>query len=541
MPVKLSESLQIYFKKLWLEVHSPVFSGKLSSLRRSSLAESIFRMSMNASDQLQKPLTRNIIRRSIFGTDITTFENFMLNHWEMQPLYLARCSKLLQEQDDIFSSIKKTLAFDENFQDLSLFLQKLVSCPPITSDELDILGYLEEARCHLGLPISYQQDIRVLKTEHMKGEVHYFQEDSHILCKHDILRCDRAFEDGYTIALRGMEFRLKKIAEIVDGLASLFGQPSAGINMYITPPNSQGLARHYDDHCVLVVQLYGVKKWTVYCKSGPDLPRLYGSFNSLNVMEASNLSGDDTCLQYLLKEGDVLYIPRGFPHEAHTVVDNDMTRSSLHLTLSLEVELPFEWEGFVHVAFFSWNHKQNKSDQSSSDPLSTILNDLALKLVHVSISLLANSYPTFQKACLVGAVPEPSDSCDWLSTNQREIFRELIKQVEAESNFLYIVKHMSSSLEKNEDPLQQLRWLRNLEDDSAEKHVSLANEHIILCNRYKDEAGAAFCQVKSRFCSEVVFDEARPYYIQLLKKYRKTREKYMNGMLLGFADADCLM
>lgn len=48
--------------------------------------------------------------------------------------------------------------------------------------------------------------------------------------------------------------------------------------------------------------------------------------------------------QILLKEGDILYIPRGYVHEAHTTndVQKDSAGLSLHLTLAIEVEAPFE-------------------------------------------------------------------------------------------------------------------------------------------------------------------------------------------------------
>ena len=46
------------------------------------------------------------------------------------------------------------------------------------------------------------------------------------------MKCEEAYKKGYTIALRGMEFRFESIAAVADTLACLFGQPSVGANLY---------------------------------------------------------------------------------------------------------------------------------------------------------------------------------------------------------------------------------------------------------------------------------------------------------------------
>ena len=38
----------------------------------------------------------------------------------------------------------------------------------------------------------------------------------------------------------------------------------AGNNIYITPPNSQGFAPHYDDVDAYILQIEGRKRWRVY-------------------------------------------------------------------------------------------------------------------------------------------------------------------------------------------------------------------------------------------------------------------------------------
>lgn len=355
IPRNLSESFLASLRNLWAQVHTQMFFGNLmkcsqeglfniSHFKIEDLAESIFRLSINDC-HLVMPLPFETIQRCIFGSSESNFQDFLLKHWELSPFLLQRLSGASLEKDDIFFPFVQLLNTSETFPSfLSSILQNMVSCIPIASDELDILTFLKEVRHKLGCPIIYQQDIRVLRTNrHLRREEHFFHfvsEDSQIFNSNDVFKCEEAFKEGYTIALRGMEFRFRTIASIADGLASLFGQPSVGANMYLTPPNSQGLACHYDDHCVFVCQLFGTKQWKVFSRSNMQLPRLYDPLDSLPCSEVdSSVAG---CELFSLTEGDVLYIPRGFVHEAYTEAGSVSAGYSLHLTLGVEVEPPFE-------------------------------------------------------------------------------------------------------------------------------------------------------------------------------------------------------
>lgn len=360
IPEKLSRTFLVLLKRLWENVHNKLFLVNpeassiedclcLSNVRMRDLAESIFRLSMNV-DQYSVALP-SVIERRIFNLTETGFSTFILQHWEASPVLLRNSGSLIDE-DDIFSSFAQSIncsKMDLTF--LSPMLQSFISCLPIASDEIDILAFLEEMRNELGCPIVYQQDIRVLRTDkQLKREVHFFSESSDKCCSKpshffslaDITKCEEAFKEGYTIAVRGMEFRFASIAAIADALASLFGQPSVGANMYLTPPNSQGLACHYDDHCVFVCQLFGKKEWTIFSRPNLQLPRLYDALHTGQDPEFETSSAG--CRKFLLTEGDILYIPRGFSHEACTNSggSDDLAKFSLHLTFGVEVEPPFE-------------------------------------------------------------------------------------------------------------------------------------------------------------------------------------------------------
>ncbi|KAJ1433417.1 JmjC domain [Sesbania bispinosa] len=317
-----------------------------SNIGVNNLAESIFRLSINAS-QCTVSLPFEVVQRGLFGTSDTSFEDFMSNYWEVSPFLLTRTLKDLNMYD-MFNPFIQSLNWNGSVASLlSSILQGPVSCFPIASDEQNILNFLNEVKDRLGCPIIYEQDIRVVKTESQtRKEVHYFQNFHPDCIKEplyftidDVLKCGKAYKEGYTVALRGLEFRYQSIAAIADTLALMFGQPSVGANLYLTPPNSQGLACHFDDHCVFVCQIFGSKQWTVFSQPGQMLPRLYDNLcgSDIDCTKASRR-------EFFLREGDVLYIPRGFPHEAFTNsgVGDGSTGFSLHLTLSIEVEPPFE-------------------------------------------------------------------------------------------------------------------------------------------------------------------------------------------------------
>lgn len=99
-----------------------------------------------------------------------------------------------------------------------------------------------------------------------------------------------------------------------------------GVNAYLTPPNSQGFAPHYDDIEAFVLQLEGAKHWRVYAPRSPqeNLPRVSsGNFSQDEIGEP--------ILDIKMEPGDMLYFPRGYIHQAETVEG----KHSLHITVSM--------------------------------------------------------------------------------------------------------------------------------------------------------------------------------------------------------------
>lgn len=557
IPTELSESYLVHLKRLWGIVNKQRFSitsskGDLGkdfytfNIATNKLAESIFRLSITSRLHLQ-PVAFDMIMESIFGLGETTFELFLSNIWEVSPMLVRNSAQASANEDGMFSPFIQFLGPKEAIPSfLPTILNRFTSCPPTASDELNILQVLEDVRNQFGCPLVYNQDVRVVKSPCRKRELHYFQEHSgpgrHILNINDILKFEDAFLEGYSIALRGMELHFRTIASIADGLASLFGQPSAGVNLYLTPTNSQGLVRHSDDHCVFVCQLIGVKRWTIFPRSDRQLPRLYEPLDIPHDLQAE-IQITDVCQQFLLKEGDVLYIPRGFPHEARTLNDdteefNNPIEFSLHLTLAIEIEPPFEWEGFMHIAVYSWYEKQKMLLYMSPDSMPQNLLTVSVKLLHVKINLIGNSDPMFRKACLVGASSFSSLTEDRLNNNWRTIFGFLVNRILNESKFSDILKHIEAVLKENEDPLGHLRWMRHLaveekiENSSSSSILSVDSRYMLdLSSQHWGVAEEVFMQVMLKFCTEIEFNDIEVRYKMLLDKYREARKQYTHGML----------
>lgn len=537
IPDELNQKVLLLLKKLWK------ISSNLELGRRFDLAAAVFRLSMDHA--LDIAWEADELSAVIFG-DENSFQNFMTNYWEVSPLLMKGTWSKLGGKNSICNSLSDCFGNVTDANVLSSLVGHLVSCPPITSDELDIFVFLKEANHLLGSTIFYGQDIRVLKTlkvasdskqEIVGEEVHYFDHivGSALVDELSIQKLEEALQDGYTIALRGMEFRNNVIAAISEVISSLFGQPSAGANVYLTPPSSQGLAKHYDDHCVFVWQIFGQKRWRIFPRAEAFFPRLYEPLRPVK----SSRQDEAGCMEVLLREGDILYIPRGYPHEAHTIFnmdescDDSPSRFSMHLTLGIEVEPPFEWEGFTHIALHCWNQKKKSGPAYPIDGEVVKLRYALVNMLHVAVRSIADKHSVFQRACLVAALPHSSN----FKSNLRSSFDYIIKTINDFSQFSEAyARIVTTVLENNEDYLLWMRWLRHLpqEEDwkiDYDNPLELFKDFVLLNRMGIEELSLEFSQVKSEFCESVVFDDACDEFMVLLEKYRKTRKQYMKGML----------
>jgi hypothetical protein len=167
----------------------------------------------------------------------------------------------------------------------------------------------------------------------------------------------RHFVDGTTVVLQGLHRTWNPVRELAAALTSQLGHP-VQVNAYITPPQAQGFASHYDTHDVFVWQVVGRKRWTVH---EPVLrePLPQEPWEALRDQVAER-AGEAPLLNEILDPGDCLYLPRGFLHSAnalggtsihltfgiHTVVERDIVRGVLSTLESdgWRGSLPVGWD-----------------------------------------------------------------------------------------------------------------------------------------------------------------------------------------------------
>jgi JmjC domain len=132
------------------------------------------------------------------------------------------------------------------------------------------------------------------------------------------------WERGATIVLQGLHLTNPAIGAFCRSLEETLGHP-AQANAYYTPRAAQGLPVHHDTHDVFVLQVSGRKRWLVY-EPLLELPLK-------NQRYSPELGGPGEPVEdRVLEPGDMLYLPRGWLHEALTS-DTD----SLHLTVGVNV------------------------------------------------------------------------------------------------------------------------------------------------------------------------------------------------------------
>ena len=143
----------------------------------------------------------------------------------------------------------------------------------------------------------------------------------------------RVYDRGMTVIIMTMQQRWAPVATLCRELEAFFRCP-VHANLYLTPEGAQGFDAHFDTHEVFVLQLEGAKQWRLFGAPRP-LPLVDERFDV-----PRNKLGPPREVQ--LEAGDLLYIPRGFVHEAFT-----SEQASLHLTVGVNV---YRWADLLGEA-----------------------------------------------------------------------------------------------------------------------------------------------------------------------------------------------
>jgi len=140
----------------------------------------------------------------------------------------------------------------------------------------------------------------------------------------DVGKVATAFHDGATVIVQQLHHWWYPIAVFCRQIEGVLGHPTQA-NAYLSPPSAQGLPLHHDTHDVFVLQASGSKHWRVYHPAEP-LPLPHQWYDHLDRPD------EEPAYSFTLHTGDVLYLPRGWRHEATT-----RREESLHLTIGVHV------------------------------------------------------------------------------------------------------------------------------------------------------------------------------------------------------------
>lgn len=135
-------------------------------------------------------------------------------------------------------------------------------------------------------------------------------------------------QQGATIILRALEQWSPALNRLRIEAESLFGC-EAQINVYLTPPSEKSTPPHWDTHDLLVLQIYGTKRW-----------RLFRGERTKPLSDERFRVGVDyvaaDCEEIVLSAGDTLYLPRGVIHEPVS------ESYSVHVSLGLNANRVFD-------------------------------------------------------------------------------------------------------------------------------------------------------------------------------------------------------
>ncbi|XKL62275.1 hypothetical protein PGB90_002108 [Kerria lacca] len=237
--------------------------------------DTIIQQTNNSSSSFNTHFKNKTLFQWIIGSIKT--DDFINNYWETKPLYISN-------DKNKFSILLSTVQIDELLINNNIQYTK----------NIDITFYSDGVK----------------EIHNLEGRVR-----PHVVWDFYCNKC--------SLRLLNPQTFVPNIHKLSSELQEYFGC-FIGCNAYLTPPNSQGFAPHYDDIEAFILQIEGRKRWKVY------KPRI--KYEELPRYSSENLNNDnigEPVLEIILSEGDVLYLPRGYIHQASTE-----NYHSLHITIS---------------------------------------------------------------------------------------------------------------------------------------------------------------------------------------------------------------
>jgi len=137
----------------------------------------------------------------------------------------------------------------------------------------------------------------------------------------DKLRFYALLRNGATLVLKRFEMHSVESQRLCAEVSRFAGLPTTS-NAYLSYTGNGTFGKHWDTHDVFAIQLFGRKRWQVFAPTFalPLSHHTSESFPQTNIGVAQ--------LDLVLEPGDVLYLPRGWWHQAIP-----LNEPSLHLSV----------------------------------------------------------------------------------------------------------------------------------------------------------------------------------------------------------------
>lgn len=207
-------------------------------------------------------------------------EEFLQRIWEKRPVYISR------KKPSYYKELISTPSIDYMLRKENIQFTK----------NIDVTSYIDGKR----------------ETHNPDGRAH-----PHLVWDY--------YLNGCSIRLLNPQTYIPKLHVLNATLQEYFNS-FVGANAYLTPPDSQGFAPHYDDIEAFILQAEGKKLWRIYkpLSQNEVLPRVSSKNYDQNEIGVP-------ILEVTLEAGDMLYFPRGYIHQGVTI-DGE---HSLHVTVSM--------------------------------------------------------------------------------------------------------------------------------------------------------------------------------------------------------------
>lgn len=255
----------------------------------------------------------------------------------------------------------------------------------------------------------------------------------------------KLFDQGATMILQRLHRRHPELARFCAAMEAEFSHPFQ-TNIYFTPAKAKGFKVHYDTHDVFVMQIEGDKDWSIY-NEAVQLP-----ISGQHFRREEHKKGEET-MSFHLHAGDILYIPRGWMHDARSLDTN-----SLHITVGA---LTYSWADFITDA----------------------------------IGAVCMSEPALRKA-----LPPGFANNDFDPTEMQNLFAEHLQTIADKSDFSATNKHFKDMFVNSRRPLMtdQLKQLGQVDKLTLDSILKPREQLFYQLSQDKDEnIEASQCHIQS--------------------------------------------